>query len=57
MRYPAAVPVGARMRAWLELLSVARVDVGWRIVQRITVEVDGVAKPACVAAHVVLLLS
>jgi acyl dehydratase len=57
VRYPAAVPVGARVRASLELLSVARVEVGWRLVQRITVEVDGVAKPACVADSIDLVLA
>jgi acyl dehydratase len=57
VRFPAAVPVGGRIRATLELLSIEGVPVGWQIVQRITVELEGGPKPACVAESVDLLIT
>jgi acyl dehydratase len=57
VRFPAAVPSGARVRATAELIDVAARDVGWvSITQRYVVEVEGAAgKPACVADSVVLV--
>jgi len=53
IRFPAPVPTGSRVRARAEALSVDEVGGGWwQIVQRFTVEVDGVEKPACVAESV-----
>ncbi|GAC1434408.1 MAG: 3-hydroxyacyl-thioester dehydratase HtdZ [Solirubrobacteraceae bacterium] len=56
VRFPAPVPAGARVRGRSETLAVEqRPDGWWRIVQRFTVELDGGAKPACVADSVVLI--
>jgi acyl dehydratase len=49
VRFPAPVPVGARIRGSGELLSAERVAGGVQVVARISVEVDGVVKPACSA--------
>lgn len=54
VRFPAPVPVGSRVRAQLSLVSVD--DVGNGAVQATlstTVEIEGSAKPACVAESVV----
>lgn len=48
VRFPAAVPVGSRIRAGVELLEVTDVTGGVQLRQRVTVEVDGHDKPACV---------
>jgi acyl dehydratase len=53
IRFPAPVPVGSRIRASVEAVSVDDVGGGWfQIVQRWTVEVEGSEKPACVAESV-----
>jgi acyl dehydratase len=57
VRFPAPVPVGSRLRATLELLRIDRVAVGWQILQRVTVEIEGAAKPACVAESVDILIA
>ena len=53
VRFPAPVPVGSRVRATTSLLNVD--DVGKGAVQATlstTVEIDGSAKPACVAESI-----
>jgi acyl dehydratase len=53
VRFPAPVPVGSRVRASVETVSVDEVGGGWwQVVQRWTVEVEGNEKPACVAESV-----
>ena len=53
VRFPAPVPTGSRVRASLEVIEVEEVGQGWwQVVQRITVEVEGSEKPACVAESV-----
>jgi acyl dehydratase len=53
VRFPAPVPTGSRIRASVHVLSVEDMGGGWwQVVQRWTVEVDGFAKPACVADSV-----
>jgi len=53
VRFPAPVPVGSRLRARAEVVSVDDVGGGWhQIVTRFTVEVEGNEKPACVAESV-----
>ncbi|HVX17043.1 MAG TPA: MaoC family dehydratase [Acidimicrobiales bacterium] len=49
VRFPSPVPVGAKLRAGVELLDVADVAGGVQIKLRITFEVEGADKPACVA--------
>ncbi|MEW5848987.1 MAG: MaoC family dehydratase [Myxococcota bacterium] len=54
VRFPAPVPVGSRLRASAEVLSLEDVGKGWwQVVTRFTIEVEGSDKPACVAESVV----
>jgi acyl dehydratase len=48
VRFPAAVPVGARIRAGVEVLEVTDVAGGVQTKMQITMEVEGSDKPACV---------
>lgn len=48
LRFPAPVPVGSRIRAGAELVRVDRHDKGGRATVRVTVEVEGSDRPACV---------
>ena len=48
VRFPSPVPVGSRVRAGAELLEVTEVNGGIQTLVRITIEVDGAPKPACV---------
>jgi acyl dehydratase len=53
VRFPAPVPAGSRVRARAQLQSVEELGEGWwHVVTRITVEVEGNEKPACVADSV-----
>ena len=58
VRFPAPVPSGARLRARSTLISCERVpgtpDAA-QLVNRVTIEVEGNAKPACVADAVTRL--
>jgi len=57
VRFPQPVPSGSRLRATVELVSVQPGrERWWRIVQRFSVELEGAAKPACVADSIVLAL-
>jgi len=56
VRFPAPVPVGARVRAGALLAEVTDVPGGKQAVMRYTVEIEDVAKPACVADVVVRLI-
>ncbi|BDB39892.1 MULTISPECIES: MaoC family dehydratase [Mycobacterium] len=54
VRFPSPVPVGSRVRATSSLVSVD--DLGNGAVQGIlstTIEIDGAAKPACVAESII----
>ncbi len=48
LRFPAPVPVDSRIRAGAELIRVERNDRGGRATVRVTVEVEGSDRPACV---------
>lgn len=50
VRFPAPVPVGSRIRARSKLISCDRIgdDVA-QLVNQVTIEIEGSAKPACVA--------
>lgn len=54
VRFPAPVPVGARVRAVVELLGAQEKPAGIEAVIRLTYEVDGADRPACIAETVVL---
>jgi acyl dehydratase len=50
VRFPAPVPVGSRIRARSSLVSVEPTgDGAVQVVNRVTIEVEGSQKPACVA--------
>lgn len=48
LRFPAPVPVDSRIRAGAELVKVERNEKGGRATVRVTVEVEGSDRPACV---------
>jgi acyl dehydratase len=48
LRFPAPVPVDSRIRAGAELIKVERNEKGGRATVRVTVEVEGSDRPACV---------
>ncbi len=48
VRFPAAVPVGSRLRASAELLAADEVPGGVQTTMRITVECDAAERPVCV---------
>ena len=53
VRFPAPVPVGSKVRARMEVLTVDEVGDGWwQITQKLTVESEGGEKPVCVAESV-----
>jgi acyl dehydratase len=56
VRFPHPVRVGGRIRARAEVAEVSAVPAGTQLVTRYTIEIEGEAKPACVAETVVLLL-
>jgi acyl dehydratase len=56
VRFPSPVKVGSRIRASAQIVEVTDVPAGKQMVTKVTVEIDGEAKPACVAETVVLLL-
>ena len=49
VRFPTPVPVGSRVRAEVELVGVTEIAGGLQTEMKISVEVEGVDKPACVA--------
>jgi acyl dehydratase len=54
VRFPAVVPAGSRIRGKGELISVEAQKGAVQTVIRITVEVEGNAKPACIAEAISL---
>ena len=56
VRFPAPVPVGSRVRAHAKVVDVADVPAGKQVTFGWTIEIEGGAKPGCVAETVVLLL-
>jgi len=48
VRFPAPVPVGAKIRAGAELVEAEEVGGGVQAVIRVTVETEGGSKPSCV---------
>ena len=57
VRFPAAVPVGARVRAGVELVDVADVPGGVQVKMVVTVEIEGGEKPACVVESLSRMLT
>jgi acyl dehydratase len=56
VRFPAAVPVGSRLRAGVEIADVTESAQGARVGYRFTIELEGSDKPACVANTLVLYI-
>ncbi len=56
VRFPAPVPVGSRVRAGVELVSLTPGSGGYQLVSRVTVEIEGSDRPACVAETVAVLV-
>lgn len=55
-RFPAPVPIGSRLRGGVEIVALDATAQGHRLLARITVEIEGQSKPACVTEMVILLL-
>lgn len=53
LRFPAPVTVGSRIRVVGEITAVEEVAGGYQVAQRVTFEIEGGSKPACVADTVV----
>lgn len=49
LRFPAPVPVGSRVRVVGEVLAVDSIAGGFQVSSRVTFEIEGGTKPACVA--------
>jgi acyl dehydratase len=56
VRFPAPVPVGARIRAGATLRDVKQTGPGQLCYSRVIIEVEGRSKPACIADTVTLLV-
>ena len=48
VRFPAAVPVGSRIRGGGEVISAEEVKGGVQVVVRMTIEIEGSERPACI---------
>lgn len=48
VRFPAAVPVGSRIRGHGQIVSAEEVKGGVQVVVRMTIEIEGGERPACV---------
>ena len=49
VRFTSPVPVGSRIRNRMTILEVSEVPGGWQARWNVTIEIEGSAKPACVA--------
>ncbi len=56
LRFPAPVPVDSRIRAGAELINVDRNDKAVRATVRVTVEVEGSDRPACVVDTIAAMM-
>jgi acyl dehydratase len=57
VRFPQPVRVGSKVRAGAELVEITDIPGGKQAVSKWTVEIDGEAKPACVAEWVTRFLA
>ncbi|MBK1788260.1 MaoC family dehydratase [Prauserella sp. ASG 168] len=57
VRFPQPVTVGSKVRAGAELTEVSDAAQGKQAIVRWTIEIDGEAKPACVAETVSILIA
>ena len=49
VRFPTPVPVGSRIRGGFELVSLDEIPLGRQARTKVTIEIEGQDKPACVA--------
>ncbi|WP_046315552.1 MaoC family dehydratase [Mycobacterium sp. UM_Kg1] len=56
LRFPAPVPVDSRIRGGAELIGVERDKKGAKATVRVSVEVDGADRPACVVDTIALMV-
>jgi acyl dehydratase len=56
VRFPAPLPVGSRIRAGAELISLEPTAAGFQEILRVTVEQESGGKPVCVAETVNILI-
>ncbi len=49
VRFPNPVTVGSRLRGRGEIISAEQIGEGFQVVVRVSIEIDGQPKPACVA--------
>ncbi|WP_405181247.1 MaoC family dehydratase [Nocardia sp. NBC_01377] len=56
VRFVSVVPVGSRVRASVELVGLTTTPAGTQLAARVTVEIEGGAKPACVAETLSVLV-
>jgi acyl dehydratase len=52
VRFTSPVPVNSRLRGSFELLEVTEVQGGVQVINKVTVEIEGSERPACVAEWV-----
>ncbi len=57
LRFPAPVPVDSKVRAGIELVSVAAGAAGHLVTARVTVEREGGDKPVCVVESLTLVVA
>ncbi len=56
VRFPAPVPVGSKIRAGAELMEVKEIEGGVQAKTKITIEIEGQEKPACVVESLSLYM-
>ncbi|MET7771778.1 MaoC family dehydratase [Nocardia sp. NPDC005366] len=56
VRFVSVVPVGSRVRAGVELLGLTATGAGTQLAARVTIEIEGSDKPACVAETLSVLV-
>jgi len=56
VRFVQPVVVGSRLRARIEVMGVEEDGLGYRVTQRVTIEVDGSDRPALVADVIAILV-
>lgn len=54
VRFPSPVPVKSRIRGIVELAGVERGAKGAQVISKVTVEIEGSDRPACVAEMVIM---
>lgn len=56
LRFPNAVRAGSRVRGHTELMNVKKIRNSIQMIEKLTVEIEGEQKPACVAEAIVWLV-